>query len=209
MTGATTPRPVVTLWETYGSGATRIGRAVAAALGVPFIAQAYSSEDVEIADAQREESLLSRALATLGRTMAVADAGVFSGAVLSRDAVDNIRHVREAVVDGGVILGRNATVILADLPNALHVKLDGPLGQRIARGAAESGIELNRAKSRQAREDHVRAEMALRMHNWDPRSTDRFDLVINTGNLSEQTTVAIIVASYRIKAGDGAPNPEP
>lgn len=199
MTGAMTSRPVVTLFETYGSGATTIGRAVADALGVPFIGQALSSEDVEAAE-EHDEGLLSRVLGTLGRTMAAADAGVFSGAVLSQDARDNIRRVREAVVNGGVVLGRNATVILADLPSALHVKLDGPLDQRIARGAAEAGIDLARARARQAREDRVRAELSVRLHNWDPRTNDRFDVVLNTGTISLPAAVEMIVANYRIKA---------
>ena len=200
MTGATTNRPVVTLFETYGSGATRIGRAVAEALGVPFIGQALSSEDVEAAADHQQDSPLVRALETLGRAMASADAGVFSGAVLSQDARDNIRWVREAVADGGVVLGRNATVMLAVVPAALHVKLDGPLEQRIARGAAEAGIDLAHARARQAREDRVRAELSVRLHNWDPRTNDRFDLVVNTGNVSPETAVAMIVAAHRIKA---------
>lgn len=195
-------RPVVTLWETYGSGAATVGRAVASALGVPFLAQHISSEEMEAspADDGLGDSLLTRLLGALGRTAPAADAGVFSGAVLKRDVADHVRQLREAVADGGVVLGRNATVILADLPTALHVKLDGPLQQRLVRGATEAGIDLARARGRQAREDRVRAEMSIRLHNWDPRDNDRFDLVINTGTLSTEIAAEIIVAAYRIKA---------
>lgn len=202
MTGAIT-RPVVTLFETYGSGATTIGRAVADALGVPFIGQAFSSEDIEVAERGRthQDSVLARVLGTLGRTVAAADGGIFSGSVLTRDAVANIRAVRESVAEGGVVLGRNATVILGDLPSALHVKLDGPLEQRIARGAAEAGIDLGQARARQAREDRVRAELSLRLHNWDPRGNDHFDLVVNTGTVPTHVAVQMIVADYHIKAG--------
>lgn len=201
MTGAIT-RPVVTLFETYGSGATTIGRAVAEALGVPFIGQAFSSEDIEGAEQGRtqEDSLLERVLGTLGRTVAAADGGIFSGPVLTKDAVGNIRAVHESVADGGVILGRNATVILREVRTALHVKLDGPLEQRIARGAAEAGIDLGQARARQAREDRVRAELSLRLHNWDPRGNDHFDLVVNTGNVPTHVAVEMIVADYHIKA---------
>jgi len=200
MSGAIT-RPVVTLFETYGSGATAIGRAVADALGVPFIGQAYSSEDLEVAEQGRtQDGLLARALGTLGRSVASADGGIFSGSALAKDAVDNIRAVREYVSDGGVILGRNATVILGDLRTALHVKLDGPLEQRIARGAAEAGIDPGQAKARQSREDRVRAELSLRLHNWDPRTNDRFDLVVNTGTIPTALAVDMIVADYHIKA---------
>jgi len=197
-----TLRPVVTLWETYGSGAATVGSAVASALEVPFLAQHISSEELEAGEphADRDDSLLTRVLGTLGRTVPSADAGVFSGAVLTRDVEDHARRLREAVAEGGVVVGRNATVILADLPNALHVKLDGPLEQRLARAAAEAGIDLAHARARQAREDRVRAEMSMRLHNWDPRNNDRFDLVINTGMLTTDTATGMIVAAYRIKA---------
>ncbi|MGB7962113.1 MAG: cytidylate kinase family protein [Propionicimonas sp.] len=195
-------RPVVTLWETYGSGATTVGSAVASALHVPFLAQHLSSEELEAAaepHAGRDDSLLTRLLDTLGRTAPSADAGVFSGAALTRDVADHVRRLREAVTEGGVVIGRNATVILADVPTALHVKLDGPLEQRLARAASEAGIDLAHARARQAREDRVRAELSLRLHNWDPRDNDRFDLVINTGMLSTDMAAAMIVAAYRIK----------
>lgn len=193
-------RPVVTLWETYGSGATTVGPAVAAALGVPFLGQHLSSEQLEAAQAVGVgDSLLTRLLATLGRTAASGDAALYS-ATLAHDVARDVREVREAVADGGVVLGRNATVILADLPGALHVKLDGPLEQRVERGAAEAGIDLTRARARQAKEDAVRAELSLRLHNWDPRRNDRFDLVLNTGTLSIALVVQVIVAAQRLKA---------
>ena len=195
-------RPVVTLWETYGSGAATVGRAVASALGVPFLAQHITSEEMEASEAGAStgDSLLTRVLSTLGRTAPSADAGVYSGAALKRDVADHVRRLREAVSDGGVVVGRNATVILADIPTALHVKLDGPLDKRLARGAREAGIDLAHARARQTREDRVRAELSIRLHNWDPRDNDRFDLVINTGSLSTETAVDIIVTAYRIKA---------
>lgn len=205
----TTPgsgRPVVTLWETYGSGAATVGRAVASELRVPFLDQHISSEELEAGESQlvRDDSLLVRVLATLGRTAPSADAGVFSGSALTREIADHVRHLRAAVAEGAVVVGRNATVILADLPDALHVKLDGPLDQRLARAAAEAGIDLAHARARQAREDRVRAELSIRLHNWDPRANDRFDLVINTGMLTTDQATAVIVATYRLKtAGIG------
>ena len=193
--------PVVTIFETYGSSASTVGPAVAQALGVPYIEQLYSSEDLEAADRdpQLRESLLSRVLGTLGRTAAVADGGAYSGSLAQADATDSIRELWDAMANGGVVVGRNATVILAALPNALHVKLDGPLDQRIARGAADAGIDQSHARARQAREDPARAEMSRRLFNWDPRQNERFDLVVNTGTLPSELAVEIIVAAFRLK----------
>ena len=198
-------KPVVTIFETYGSGASTVGPAVASELGVPFVPQHYSSEDLESADVEPkpEERLLTRILSTLGRTAASADGGWYSGALIELDAEDAIRNLRAAAAEGCVVVGRNATVILADLPTALHVKLDGPLDHRVARGAAESGIDQAHARSRQAREDPTRSEMSRRLFNWDPRQDERFDLVLNTGTLALDLAVDMIVAAYRLKAAYG------
>src|SRR5204862_5072889 len=48
-------RPVVTLFESYGSGASYIGPRVAQALGVPFHEQAFSSQEIENAAERRED----------------------------------------------------------------------------------------------------------------------------------------------------------
>lgn len=195
-------RPVVTLWETYGSGATAVGQAVAARLGVPFLAQHLSSAELEAGHGQEAlaDSLLTRALNTLGRATVGGDIGRYTGLARTQEVSRQVSELRAAVSDGAVVLGRNATVILADLPEGLHVKLDGPLEQRIARGAAQAGIDLSVARSRQAHEDQVRAELSLRYHNWDPRHNDRFDLVINTGLLSLELAVELILESHRLKS---------
>ena len=64
-------RPVVTLFETYGSGASYVGPRVAHALGLPFHAQAFSSDEIENAVAQREsQGLLSRVFGAMGGSYA-------------------------------------------------------------------------------------------------------------------------------------------
>lgn len=200
---AAVSKPVVTLFESYGSGAEDIGPRVAKALGVPFVGQAFTSESLEDAEerAEVQESGMARLVAALRR---IAQQDALLVATDQREeyrmAADNIEHVRVATSNGAVILGHNATVVLADNPRALHVKLDGPLEQRVARAATAAGISIDRARKRQVREDRVRSEMAIALHNWDPRTTDRFDLIVNTGSLDIKVAVQLIVAAYRLKA---------
>lgn len=194
---------VVTLFESYGSGADYIGPRVAQALAVPFHAQAFSSEQIEDAMTKREsEGMLSRVFIAMGGSYAGLEGpGV---ALAQRDNYDlvmeNTRNVKGAARAGGVIMGRNGALILADWPGALHVKLDGPLEQRIARAAEESGIDRDRAAKRQKREDQIRADMSIELYGWDPRETNRYDLVVNTGRMDLDTCVDIIVQAARVKA---------
>jgi cytidylate kinase len=196
--------PVVTLFETYGSGADYIGPRVAQALGLPFHAQAFSSEEIEHAMAEREsEGLLSRVFGGMGGTYAALEGP--SVAMAQQDnyelVMENTRVVEQEARQGGVVMGRNGALILAARPGALHVKLDGPLDQRIERAARDSGISVERAAKRQKREDQVRADMSLVFYGWDPRDDDRYDLVVNTGTMDLDTCVDIIVAAARVKAG--------
>jgi cytidylate kinase len=198
---------VVTLFESYGSGAGYVSEKVAQALGVPLHAQAFSSDELESAMERREsEGVLTRVFGAMGGPY-----GSYAGlegpgvALAQRDnyelVMQNTRFVKEAAREGGVLVGRNGAFILADWPGALHVRLDGPLQQRIARAAEESGIDTERAAKRQKREDQIRADMSITLYGWDPRELDRYDLVVNTGTMDLDTCVDIIVQAARVKAG--------
>ena len=112
---------------------------------------------------------------------------------------ENARVVNQAADRGVVILGRNGALILGEIPTALHVQLDAPVELRIARAAREEGIDEALAARRQRNEDRVRAEMSERFYFWNPMAVDRYDLVVNTGQLDLDTAVDVILAAYRAK----------
>jgi cytidylate kinase len=197
-------RPVVTLFESYGSGASYVGPRVAQALGVPFHAQAFSSEEIEGAEAQREsEGLLSQVFSAMGGQYVSLEGGSVPMTQQDRHdlVIENTRKVVAEAREGGVIVGRNGALILAEWPTALHVKLDGPLQQRIERAAKDSGIDTERAAKRQKREDQLRADMSIELYGWDPRYPVRYDLMVNTGTMDLDTCVDVIVQAAKIKAG--------
>ena len=198
--------PVVTLFESYGSGADQIAHKVAEALGVEYLGQRFSSEQLEDAATVQEadgDSAFLRFFKRFGQENTDHLDNILIPADQRNEynlVVENNRTIIEATASGGVVLGRNATVILADNPKALHVKLDGPVEARIARAATEAGIDPDRAAGRQVHEDEVRAEMSIRLYNWDPRQNDHYDLVINTGRLDDDVVAEIIVSASRVKA---------
>ena len=200
--------PVVTLFESYGAGASYIGPRVAQALGVPFHAQAFSSDEIERGVSERaSEGLLSRVFDAMGGSYAALGGGGegHDVALAQQDryelVMENTRTVIDQAREGGVITGRNGALILADWPGALHVLLDGPLQQRIERAARDSGIEVARAAKRQKREDQIRADMSIELYGWDPRETTRYHLMVNTGLLDLDMCVDIIVQAAGVKAG--------
>jgi Cytidylate kinase-like family len=205
---------VVTLFESYGSGASQVSARVADALGVPLHVQAFSSEEIEAAMAVHESrGLLTRIFNAMGGSYASYAGGEGPNVPWSPEGDNyellaaNTRYVEEAAREGGVIVGRNGAFILADWPGALHVRLDGPLEQRIARAAQESGIDLEQAAQRQKREDQVRADMSIEFYGWDPREADRYHLVLNTGLMDLDTCADIIVQIARAQAGRQGASP--
>ena len=196
-------KPVVTMFEQYGAGAEEVGRRVATALGLPFHAQAFSSEQMEGRDASQSEqnAVLAQVYSALGGAY-----GGFEG----RDIVttqqqkydlvmDNNREVLRSAQEGGVIVGRNATVILADRPHTVHVLLTGAVEDRVARAAESAGIPPARAAARQRKEDQVRADMSITLYGWDPRLPDRYDLIINTTRIPPDSAAQAIVDAVRIQ----------
>lgn len=183
--GAGVP-PVVTIYEFYGARGEEIGRAVAERLGLPFHAQAFSSDQLSDPRAATAEAAeLVRVLSVLG--------GAYGG-IESRDVatvqrekyeltVSNTRAVWDEAEAGGVIMGRNGAVILKSRPSTLHVLLTGSVDDRMAYAAEHDGVSLEEAAERQEREDQVRADMSITLYGWDPRQPDAYDLVLNTSRI--------------------------
>lgn len=196
---------VITLWETYGSNMEAVAEALANDLKLPLHKQAYSSEAIEEATAERErEGALGRLLRNFSPANFTYDGGVSNAATASEAnyaamAEENTPLVRAAAEKGGVIQGRNGQYILRNRPNTLHVKLDGPVEGRIKFAAESSGIGEDRAKKRQVIEDEFRSQMSVKTYNFDPRGNGWYDLIINGSGMSTAAVVAIIKAAVQAK----------
>lgn len=197
-------RPVVTLFESYGAGAATIGRALAESLGVPYVDQRFSSRDFENAEAEaaKNAGFLGALIRTLGTAGSAFDGNL--NPMLLRHDDEMIASLTQSVwqdaADGGVILGRNATIILADRPNTLHVKLDAPVADRVNRATVIEKISRAEAIERQQREDAARAELSLRLFGWDPRQTTGYDLMVNTSAFPEDVCIRMITDALAAKS---------
>lgn len=194
-------RPVVTIFEEYGAGAAAIGKRVAEALGLPFHAQAFSSGQIAgRTGAGTDEAVLARVLGTLG--------GAYAPGIDSRDIMDtqaekrdlvteNNRTLRAYADEGGVIVGRNGAVVLADRPRAVHVLLTGDVADRVERAARDLGISKDEAARRRAHEEDVRRQMSRTLYGWDPMERERYDLVLNVTRIGEDSAVTAIVDAVK------------
>jgi hypothetical protein len=199
-----TPKPVVTIYGTYGAGAKQVGREVAHHLGLPYFGPAFSSEALEGSEDVRaqEATFLTKMIALM--------AAAFGASVIPEGSLEghrkqliaeNHRQVQGCAHLGGVMIGRHGALLLADRPNTVHVLLTGSVEDRIERAAAESGIAREHAARCLEREDRVRTDMALALFDWDPREPDHYDLVVNTSRIPLSGVVEMVLAAVRAVQG--------
>ena len=172
---------------------------------MPYIGQRLSSTDIEAAETTGLElesgwDRFVRSLANRG----VSDADLNLGSDQAADrhlAAQNTIEVLDAVGSGGVILGRNATVILAQHPGALHVRLNAPAYVRVGRAAELDGITAEVAEERREQEDLIRAELSQRLYGWNPNDDENYDVVVNTGRYSLDEAADMIIRAYETRFG--------
>lgn len=195
---------IVTLWGTYGTGTDEIATKLAEVLGVPMHRGAYSSDELKAAvmsptdDPNADSWYLVQALPPGGNSKWRT---IFRGVQQAQDQVREklIAEVKEDAKRGGVFVGRNATYILRDYPNALHVRLDGPIEKRVARIVARQNLDQDQAQENAIFEDEVRAGMSIALFNWDPRQDEHYDLAVFTTNLEIDEVVNVIAGAVRAK----------
>lgn len=190
--------PVVTLFEYYGAGATQIGQKVAERLGLPFHGQAFSSAAIagqSQAEDDTNRALLADVLSLLGGAYSTLESRevVATQGDKYQMVADNNRAVLQFAEEGGVIMGRNAPVILADRPNTIHVLLTGDVEDRVKRAAKFLGISEAESARRRAHEEDIRRQMSKTLYGWDPVDPQRYDLLINTSRISMDAAVNAIV----------------
>lgn len=96
---------------------------------------------------------------------------------------------------GGVVLGRDATVILGRMRGAVHISMIGEVEDRVARAAADHGISPEIAAQRQVREDRMRPRMSRTLMAWEPTDIGRYHLIVDSSQMSLDEAVEEIVAA--------------
>ncbi|SDL81987.1 cytidylate kinase family protein [Tessaracoccus oleiagri] len=195
--------PVVTIFELEGSGATDIGPRLAEKLGVKYVPQKFSSDEVAKVEisALSSDNAFDRWLRTVSFT-GTQDADLARALGVAEDfslAQANRVELLKLAEDGAVIAGRNGALVLGRGVGTLHVRLTAPTNKRVERVMSKTGLSQSQAESRIAVEDRVRAEMSRNLYQWDPNADEYYDLVINTGTVTYEQVVDMIVGFYRSK----------
>ena len=202
---------VVTVSASYGAAGAEIAPVVAARLGLPFHDRAIPAQvagrlgvPVEEAEAndQTVVSGLWRLVASLG-TMPDPVGGVVpvTGVPDARAYRQQTERILAEVADGtgGVLLGRAAAMVLADRPDALHVRLDGPPERRLDAAVARSGRPREEVRREMAATDRGREAYVRHFYRCDPAAARHYHLVVDSTALALDTVVDLVVTAARAR----------
>ena len=114
----------------------------------------------------------------------------------------------EAIAAEGdvVILGRGGFAVLGDYADSLDVFVSAPLEVRAHRIALRDGITDEEAAEKIKADDKTRRRFTKRIYSADWADPNNFDLVLDTGEMSDEAAVGRVIAALQEKqgkAGDG------
>jgi cytidylate kinase len=209
--------PVVTIGRQIGAGGRTVGHMLATTLKTDFLDSQLIDEVAHRLELPREEveaedeqpgSLLSRLLLALGAANTEPMIPPETASVWTPPNADPVFDTRRAVLqltqdvireaargNNVVIVGRGGAYILRDHPGALHVFL-----------RAEAAVRVKTIMEREKKtEDEARRRLKQADENWtayikqvyghDRNLASHYDLVLDTGRLGYDATIAAILAA--------------
>ena len=198
-------RRVVTISGSYGAGGSVVAPAVAKALDLPFMDRAVPARFTggvpkqvgeEATVEERTSSLIERIVSTFANLPDAFSPGAPPPAKPVASSDDDLRQQTSARVrafvdahHGGVILGWGATVLV---PDAFHVRLHGPVEQRVERAMAIEGIDREEAEHRQADTDRVRGLYLKRLYGRDWNDLSLYHVAIDTTVMTLDHVAAVV-----------------
>jgi cytidylate kinase len=114
--------------------------------------------------------------------------------------VERIKYLMRAAYEEGsvVIIGRGGQVVLAGLPNVLHVRLIAPLELRVRRHAERAGLTVEAAREIVQGRDRASYDFVKRYFDVDRRDPALYDVVINSAKLTPAAATDLIISALAV-----------
>jgi len=196
---------IVTISASYGAGGAEVAPAVAERLGLTFHDRAIPARvagrlGVPVAEAEANDETVVRGLWRLVASLGTMPDPV--GGVMPTSSLPDERAYRQqterilaevADAGGGVVLGRAAAIVLGERPDALHVRLDGPVDRRLAAAVTRSGRPVDEVRVELEAADRSREAYVRHFYRCNPASARHYHLVVDSTAVSLDTVVDLVV----------------
>lgn len=181
---------VITLSRQMGSGGTEIATEVAERLGLQYVDRQI------IFRAAKQAGLPEAALAE------VDEFGILPPMLSAKDRRAFITTVESVIRDFAqrdnvIIVGRGGQVVLNEWPASLHLQIIAPLDLRVDRLVKKANLDREAALNRLMASDKARTSYLRRNYHVDWLDSRLYDLVINTGKISDHDAVELVVLAAK------------
>jgi cytidylate kinase len=203
-----------------GSGGFNVAHHVAEQLGFRYYDWEVTSEaanragvpPAEVVASERVPGFLERMMRRLGAVSTVSMEGgptfVDPSPAMWNTAVANltsddyrpfIERVVNELADQGhaLIVGHAGQYVLRDRPGVIKVLILGSEGARAKRLMREQNIDEKQALTQVRTSDKDRAELLKKVYKFDWLDSARYDLTINTDNISTDVAIDAIIAAAK------------
>jgi cytidylate kinase len=208
--------PVVTIRGPMGSGVSEIGKETARLLSGSYIDKEIIEEISRLVGhptekvAEREYaplSLTERIKAALERSQKRSGSMESAYSRSLPEPLNDTRYlvalktvIQDITLEGNIVIhGRGSQFILRNNPSALHVLVVAPLPVRIKRVMNELKTDEESALKLIEEYSKSRRDFIKRFFNKDMMDIVHYDLVINTGSVTYELAVQIIIKALQIK----------
>lgn len=178
---------VLTISREYGSGGREIGRRVASRLNYEYVDKERLFQDLD--QAGKRWGRVARELDEVCPTLWERHDWQYRGYVAQLEAL----LMAYAARDNMVLIGRGAFFLLREVPFALRVRLVAPLKNRIEEIMVRESLDQEAAQRLILQVDGERACYIKANYGQDWVATELYDLTLNTGNLSYDEVVELLV----------------
>jgi cytidylate kinase len=121
-------------------------------------------------------------------------------------SVQQIRGLILAAYKNGniIVVGRGGMVVLAGMPDVLHVRLVAPQETRIQRWQAREGLTYDAARKRVNDRDAAHIDFVRRFFNVDVADPALYDLVISTEKFAPEAAADLIIRALEALKESGS-----
>ena len=197
--------PVITLSREAGAGAVTIGEMVAQILnrdrkdGPPWTVFDKNLverviQDHRFPDTLKQflpEDVLSEVSSAVEEMLGLHP----SAWTLAEHTTETI--LRLAQLGNVILVGRGSNLIAANMPQAVHVRLVAPLGERVKHVAEFYHLTLAEAETYARKADAGRRRYVKRYFRTDIEAPLNYTLTINTGRMNHQAAAYILAEAVR------------
>jgi cytidylate kinase len=184
---------ILTISREYGSDGREIGRHVAQLLDYAYVDKEQLFQDLD--QIGERWGRVARELDEVSPTLWERYDWQYRGYIAQVEAI----LLKYAAADRVVIVGRGGFFLLRQVPFCLKVRLVAPMEVRLERIMAQERMDHAAARKLIIREDQDRAGYVFANYEtyWDDQSN--YDLILNTGNFTEEQIVDILAAALQEK----------